>query len=136
MPDSQTLKDRATQLLIKYKSGALVTHCNGEDFCLPFFLNVIIVIITIIILILIIYSVICTRAPTWHGGGELRGVVQQSLPACRVVLLIINYSIQDKSVFMVLKTRNRQNGNSGGQPSKPFWRDFEKSEGTAENFRR
>ena len=26
MPDSQTLKDRATQLLIKYKSGALVTQ--------------------------------------------------------------------------------------------------------------
>ena len=25
MPDGQTLKDRATQLLIKYKSGALVT---------------------------------------------------------------------------------------------------------------
>ena len=24
---SQTLKDRATQLLIKYKSGALVTQC-------------------------------------------------------------------------------------------------------------
>ena len=28
MPDSQTLKDRATQLLIKYKSGALVTQSN------------------------------------------------------------------------------------------------------------
>ena len=26
MPDSQTLKDRATQLLIKYRSGALVTQ--------------------------------------------------------------------------------------------------------------
>ena len=26
MPYSQTLKDRATQLLIKYKSGALVTQ--------------------------------------------------------------------------------------------------------------
>ena len=25
---SQTLKDRATQLLIKYKSGALVTQCH------------------------------------------------------------------------------------------------------------
>ena len=25
-----TLKDRATQLLIKYKSGALVTQLNGE----------------------------------------------------------------------------------------------------------
>ena len=33
---SQTLKDRATQLLIKYKSGALVTQClakkKGEIF--------------------------------------------------------------------------------------------------------
>ena len=28
MPDSQTLKDSATQLLTKYKSGALVTQCN------------------------------------------------------------------------------------------------------------
>ena len=28
MPDRQTLKDRATQLLTKYKSGALVTQCN------------------------------------------------------------------------------------------------------------
>ena len=27
MPDCQTLKSRATQLLIKYKSGALVTQC-------------------------------------------------------------------------------------------------------------
>ena len=26
LTDSQTLKDRATQLSIKYKSGALVTH--------------------------------------------------------------------------------------------------------------
>ena len=26
MPDGQTLKDRATQLLTKYKSGALVTQ--------------------------------------------------------------------------------------------------------------
>ena len=26
LTDSQTLKDRATQLLIKYKSGALVTQ--------------------------------------------------------------------------------------------------------------
>ena len=28
MPDSQTLKDRATQLLTKYKSGALVTQSS------------------------------------------------------------------------------------------------------------
>ena len=27
LTDRQTLKDRATQLLIKYKSGALVTQC-------------------------------------------------------------------------------------------------------------
>ena len=27
LTDSETLKDRATQLLIKYKSGALVTQC-------------------------------------------------------------------------------------------------------------
>ena len=35
MPDgrthSQTLKDRATQLLIKYKSGALVTQYQNEQ---------------------------------------------------------------------------------------------------------
>ena len=35
MPDSlthsQTLKDRATQLLKKYKSGALVTQCLDTD---------------------------------------------------------------------------------------------------------
>ena len=31
MPDGQTLKDRATQLLIKYKSGALVTQCHACD---------------------------------------------------------------------------------------------------------
>ena len=32
MPDRQTtLKDRATQLLIKYKSGALVTQCCNDD---------------------------------------------------------------------------------------------------------
>ena len=33
MPDSQTLKDSATQLLIKHKSGALVTQfcCLGYD---------------------------------------------------------------------------------------------------------
>ena len=29
MPDGQTLKDRATELLIKYKSGALVTQFTG-----------------------------------------------------------------------------------------------------------
>ena len=28
LTDSQTLKDSATQLLIKYKSGALVTRCK------------------------------------------------------------------------------------------------------------
>ena len=34
MPDSLThskMKDRATQLLIKYKSGALVTQCDKSD---------------------------------------------------------------------------------------------------------
>ena len=27
-----TLKDRATQLLIKYKSGALVTQCDSKNY--------------------------------------------------------------------------------------------------------
>ena len=31
MPDGQTLKDRATQLLIKYKSGALVTQSSCKN---------------------------------------------------------------------------------------------------------
>ena len=31
MPDSLTLKDRATQLLIKYKSGALVTQLKKHS---------------------------------------------------------------------------------------------------------
>ena len=31
MPDGQTLKDRATQLLIKYKSGALVTQFDFRN---------------------------------------------------------------------------------------------------------
>ena len=31
MPYGQTLKDKATQLLIKYKSGALVTQCEIHD---------------------------------------------------------------------------------------------------------
>ena len=33
MPYGQTLKDRATQLLIKYKSGALVTQYHKCTFC-------------------------------------------------------------------------------------------------------
>ena len=32
MPDRLTLKDRATQLLIKYKSGALVTQIDVDKF--------------------------------------------------------------------------------------------------------
>ena len=32
LTDSQTLKDRATQLLIKYKSGALVTQLTSVSF--------------------------------------------------------------------------------------------------------
>ena len=31
LTDGQTLKDSATQLLIKYKSGALVTQCCFRD---------------------------------------------------------------------------------------------------------
>ena len=31
MPEGQTLKDRATQLPIKYKSGTLVTQCRVDS---------------------------------------------------------------------------------------------------------
>ena len=37
--DGQTLKDRATQLLIKYKSGALVTQFRGATWLQYFFLT-------------------------------------------------------------------------------------------------
>ena len=88
LTDSQTLKDGATQLLMKYQSGALVTQLEIDIFLLGSLVSIPSIVATIVLMHLSLWRL--ERRPRLHNQEGGKDVFSCSLQALTMICYIIS----------------------------------------------